>query len=105
MEDVSGETALLCRLVDGSSGETPARRTMSEAELHLIRACLDGGLHNKAKRGELEQSLPVGFDRDDDGRIVPSAAGAVVLSACPNTFPAMSAGTSTWPPANVCRQT
>jgi hypothetical protein len=25
-------------LVDGSSGETPARRTMSEAELHLIRA-------------------------------------------------------------------
>ena len=27
---------------------------MSEAELHLIRARLDGGLRNKAKRGELE---------------------------------------------------
>jgi DNA invertase Pin-like site-specific DNA recombinase len=27
--------------------------TMSEAELHLIRARLDGGLRNKAERGEL----------------------------------------------------
>jgi excisionase family DNA binding protein len=44
--------------------------TMSEAELHLIRARLDGGLRNKAKRGELELSLPVGLDRDEDGRIV-----------------------------------
>jgi DNA invertase Pin-like site-specific DNA recombinase len=47
--------------------------TMSEAELHLIRARLDGGLRNKAKRCELEQNLPVGFDRDDDGRMVLSA--------------------------------
>jgi DNA invertase Pin-like site-specific DNA recombinase len=44
--------------------------TMSEAELHLIRARLDGGLRNKAKRGELCQNLPVGLDRDDDGRVV-----------------------------------
>ena len=44
--------------------------TMSEAELHLIRARLDGGLRNKAQRGELELNLPVGLDRDDDGRIV-----------------------------------
>ena len=27
--------------------------TMSEAELHLIRSRLDGGLRNKAKRGDL----------------------------------------------------
>jgi excisionase family DNA binding protein len=47
--------------------------TMSEAELHLIRARLDGGLRNKAERGELETSLPVGLDRDEDGRIVLSA--------------------------------
>lgn len=47
--------------------------TMSEAELHLIRSRLDGGLRNKAKRGELEQNLPVGFDRDDDGRVVLTA--------------------------------
>jgi DNA invertase Pin-like site-specific DNA recombinase len=44
--------------------------TMSEAELHLIRARLDGGLRNKAKRGELELSLPVGLDRDENGVIM-----------------------------------
>src|SRR3954470_20197590 len=44
--------------------------TMSEAELHLIRARLDGGLRNKAERGELRLALPVGLDRDEDGRIV-----------------------------------
>ena len=43
---------------------------MSEAELHLIRARLDGGLRNKAKRGELRMWLPVGLDRDEDDRIV-----------------------------------
>jgi DNA invertase Pin-like site-specific DNA recombinase len=47
--------------------------TMSEAELHLIRARLDGGLRNKAQRGELEQNLPVGLDRDEDGRTVLAA--------------------------------
>jgi DNA invertase Pin-like site-specific DNA recombinase len=44
--------------------------TMSEAELHLIRARLDGGLRNKAERGELRLALPVGLDRDDDDRVV-----------------------------------
>jgi DNA invertase Pin-like site-specific DNA recombinase len=44
--------------------------TMSEAELHLIRARLDGGLRNKAARGELRLHLPVGFERDEDDRIV-----------------------------------
>src|SRR6476660_9500809 len=44
--------------------------TMSEAELYLIRARLDGGLRNKAARGELRTSLPVGLDRDEDGRTV-----------------------------------
>lgn len=47
--------------------------TMSEAELHLIRARLDGGLRNKAERGELRLALPVGLDRDEDDRIVLSA--------------------------------
>jgi len=39
-------------------------------DLHLIRARLGGGLRNKAKRGELEQNLPVGLDRDESGQIV-----------------------------------
>ena len=35
--------------------------TMSEAELHVIRARLNGGIRNKAARGELQRALPVGF--------------------------------------------
>jgi DNA invertase Pin-like site-specific DNA recombinase len=35
--------------------------TMSEAELHIIRTRLDGGIRNKAARGELRRGLPVGF--------------------------------------------
>ena len=44
--------------------------TMSEAELHLIRARLQGGTRNKAERGELVQHLPVGFERAEDEAIV-----------------------------------
>jgi DNA invertase Pin-like site-specific DNA recombinase len=35
--------------------------TMSEAELHVIKARLQGGILNKAKRGELQCPLPVGL--------------------------------------------
>jgi DNA invertase Pin-like site-specific DNA recombinase/predicted DNA-binding transcriptional regulator AlpA len=35
--------------------------TMSEAELHVLRARLDGAIRNKAARGELRRGLPVGF--------------------------------------------
>jgi DNA invertase Pin-like site-specific DNA recombinase len=35
--------------------------TMSEAELHVIRARLQGGILNKARRGELQSPLPVGL--------------------------------------------
>jgi len=44
--------------------------TMSEAELHLIRARMRGGVLNKAKRGQLETPLPFGFVYDDEGRVV-----------------------------------
>ena len=43
--------------------------TMSEAELHILRARLRGGIINKARRGELEIRLPVGFDYDPAGRV------------------------------------
>jgi DNA invertase Pin-like site-specific DNA recombinase len=35
--------------------------TMSEAELHMLRARLQGGIANKAARGELRKALPVGL--------------------------------------------
>ena len=44
--------------------------TMSEAELHFIRARLRGGLLSKAKRGELIVALPVGFIYDPADHVV-----------------------------------
>jgi DNA invertase Pin-like site-specific DNA recombinase len=45
--------------------------TMSEAELHIIRARLDGGIRNKAARGELRRGLPVGFVwGEGDGKVL-----------------------------------
>ena len=45
--------------------------TMSEAELHIIRARLDGGIRNKAARGELRRGLPVGFIwGEQDGEVL-----------------------------------
>ncbi len=45
--------------------------TMAEAELHVIRARLDGGIRNKAARGELRRGLPVGFIwGEQDGEVL-----------------------------------
>jgi DNA invertase Pin-like site-specific DNA recombinase len=45
--------------------------TMSEAELHIIRARLEGGIRNKAARGELRRALPTGFVwGEDDGEVL-----------------------------------
>jgi DNA invertase Pin-like site-specific DNA recombinase len=44
--------------------------TMSEAELHFIRARLQGGILSKARRGELQMPLPVGLVYDPAGRVV-----------------------------------
>ena len=43
---------------------------MSEAELDVLHARLRGGILNKAKRGELQGPLPVGFVYDARGRVV-----------------------------------
>ena len=40
--------------------------TMSEAELHVLKARLVGGVLNKAQRGELKMPLPVGLVYDDE---------------------------------------
>jgi DNA invertase Pin-like site-specific DNA recombinase len=44
--------------------------TMSEAELHVLRARLLGGQLNKARRGELWMLPPIGFICDRTGRLV-----------------------------------
>jgi len=47
------------RLVLGLKG------IMAEVELHILRARLEGGIRNKAARGELRRGLPVGNLLDD----------------------------------------
>ena len=44
--------------------------TMSEAELHVLRARLLGGILNKARRGELKSPLPVGFAYGAEDRVI-----------------------------------
>lgn len=44
--------------------------TMSEAELHVIKARLRGGILNKVRRGEYRCALPTGFVYDDAGDVV-----------------------------------
>jgi len=41
--------------------------TMSEAELHFLKARMRGGMLNKARRGELEMRPPVGLVYREDG--------------------------------------
>jgi DNA invertase Pin-like site-specific DNA recombinase len=43
--------------------------TMSEAELHLLRARLRGGILNQARRGELKMALPVGLVYDLNDKV------------------------------------
>ena len=59
------------RLILGLKG------TMSEAELHVLRQRLDGGLRNKAARGELRRALPVGLiwgEKEGEVRFHPDEA-------------------------------
>ncbi|MGE4095904.1 MAG: recombinase family protein [Candidatus Binatia bacterium] len=44
--------------------------TMSEAELHVLRARLRGGILNKVRRGEYRCVLPTGFVYDEAGNVV-----------------------------------
>ena len=55
--------------------------TMSEAELHVLRARLNGGIRNKAARGELRRGLPVGFVWGEaDGEVLLHPDEAVVTA-------------------------
>jgi DNA invertase Pin-like site-specific DNA recombinase len=44
--------------------------TMSEAELHVLRARLQGGILNKARRGELFVRPPMGFVYTAEGKLI-----------------------------------
>ncbi len=44
--------------------------TMSEAELHVLKARLRGGILTKAQRGALKLPLPIGLAYRDDGQVI-----------------------------------
>ena len=46
--------------------------TMSEAELYMIKSRMLQGLYHKARKGELKFKLPVGYQFDEDGKIIKS---------------------------------
>jgi DNA invertase Pin-like site-specific DNA recombinase/transposase len=73
--------------------------TMSEAELYILRARLDGGIRNKAARGELRRGLPVGFVwGEDDGevRLHPDAAVLGAIRAVFERFQEFGSARRVW---------
>jgi DNA invertase Pin-like site-specific DNA recombinase/transposase len=44
--------------------------TMSEAELHMIKSRMHQGLHHKAQKGELRFHMPVGYEFDQNDKII-----------------------------------
>jgi DNA invertase Pin-like site-specific DNA recombinase/transposase-like protein len=73
--------------------------TMSEAELHILRARLDGGIRHKAARGELRRGLPVGLVWGEaDGQILmhPDEAVTGVITAVFDRFAVCGSVRGTW---------
>ena len=73
--------------------------TMSEAELHILRARLHGGIRTKAARGELRIGLPIGLVWGEaDGQILqhPDEAVRGVLTAIFEQFCARGSVRSVW---------
>ena len=71
--------------------------TMSEAELHLMRARLQGGLLAKARRGELKIGLPIGLVYDPRDRVVlhPDAQVRATIKLAFETFHRTGAAAAT----------
>jgi DNA invertase Pin-like site-specific DNA recombinase len=73
--------------------------TMAEAELHVLRARLDGGIRNKAERGELRRALPVGLVWGEDPgevRLQPDEAVTGVIRAIFDRFAGCGSVRATW---------
>ncbi|HEY6424540.1 MAG TPA: recombinase family protein [Pseudonocardiaceae bacterium] len=81
------------RLVLGMKG------IRSEAELHVLRARLDGGIRNKAARGELRRGLPVGLvwgEADGEARRHPDEAVTGVIAAVFEQFKVLGSARAVW---------
>ncbi len=81
------------RLILGMKG------IMAESELHVLRARLDGGIRNKASRGQLRRGLPVGLVWGQaDGQILlhPDEAVTGVIAAVFERFAVCASVRATW---------
>jgi DNA invertase Pin-like site-specific DNA recombinase len=73
--------------------------TMSEAELHMLRARLNGGIRNKAARGELRRGLPVGFvwgEADGEVRFHPDEAVVTTIRTVFERFAETGSARRVW---------
>jgi len=73
--------------------------TMSEAELHVLRARLNGGIRNKAQRGELRRGLPTGFvwgDADGEVLLHPDEAVVTAIRTIFDRFAEMGSARRVW---------
>jgi DNA invertase Pin-like site-specific DNA recombinase len=72
---------------------------MAESELHVLRARLEGGIKNKAARGELRRGLPVGLiwgETDGEIRFHPDEAVTGVIAAVFDRFAVCGSVRATW---------
>src|SRR6516162_9107582 len=73
--------------------------TMSEAELHILRARLNGGIRNKAARGELRRGLPVGLvwgSTDGEVRLHPDEAVQTAIASIFSRFAETGSARRVW---------
>jgi len=73
--------------------------TMSEAELHVLRARLNGGIRNKAARGELRRGLPVGLvwgEEDGEVRFHPDEAVCTAIRTVFARFRELGSARRVW---------
>src|SRR6266699_2853941 len=72
---------------------------MAESELHVLRARLEGGIKNKAARGELRRGLPVGLiwgEGDGEIRFHPDEAVTGVITAVFGQFAVCGSARAVW---------
>jgi DNA invertase Pin-like site-specific DNA recombinase len=81
------------RLILGLKG------TMSEAELHVLRERLNGGIRNKAARGELRRALPVGLvwgEEEGEIRFHPDEAVLGAIRTVLDKFTELGSARQVW---------
>jgi DNA invertase Pin-like site-specific DNA recombinase len=81
------------RLILGMKG------ILAESELHVLRARLEGGIKNKAARGELRRGLPVGLiwgEADGEIRFHPDEAVTGVIAAVFERVAVCGSARATW---------